>query len=109
MQIPRFPTRCGERELQKIEASYAHLKEVKIRGYCGSIDELEFVLHLSESAGALEKIIIDPFKPYDTLDYFMKSNPGINYMYTCRVNSSRIRAKEQLLGLLPPRINVEIL
>ncbi|KAL8533134.1 hypothetical protein ACS0TY_009401 [Phlomoides rotata] len=107
---------CGERmitegELKKTEGSYIHLKEVEIRGYCGSIGELEFVMHLLESAGALEKIVIDPREATvcDDFDYFLKNYTPLKKKIIRKESDARYRAKEQLLHILPPGINLQIL
>lgn len=90
----------------KIEGSYIHLKEVKIRGYCGSVAEVELVMHLWESAGALEKIVIDPRDPDVDIKYFYGRYSDV---YRCREINGRTRAREQLLDILPPTINLQIL
>ncbi|KAL8457961.1 hypothetical protein ACS0TY_035727 [Phlomoides rotata] len=103
-----FARKFRKRELENVEGSYAHLKEVKIRGYCGSIGNLEFVMHLSESAGALEKIVIDPRKPSD-FNAYLTNYSRHKDKYLRRVQKARAQAKKQLLGILPPRINLQIL
>lgn len=99
----------GKGGFQKIEGSYPHLKEVRIRGYMGLMGDLELVMHLCESGGALKSIVIDPRKPADFHERCLKSG-AFKDLYVHWVTAAWDRAMQQLLGrILPPRINLQIL
>lgn len=68
--------------------------------------DLEFVMHLLENADALEKIVVDPCRPFGpsfTFDDYKSVTSNR------RENKARSLAKKQLEGKLPPRINLHIL
>lgn len=93
--------------VQLVNYPVQHLKVVEISGYCGGTIELELVKYFLENAVSLKKIIVDPRFP-------LTSEEPV-YNYHGRSNKVQMEhegrrcAKQQLVGIIPSHVTLEIL
>ncbi|KAL3504366.1 hypothetical protein ACH5RR_034207 [Cinchona calisaya] len=87
-----------QKDEESSKISLGHLKTIEFLGYYGRTSELELVNYFLENVVALERIIVDP------------RNQEMNYGHKMidREEVARSFAKQQLEGLIPSHVKLEI-